>query len=103
MEPEQSQTEDQNPSPSEDQEQPSPLYFTVDDDGFVLELVKEEEPSGIFVRQEKEWIEITEEDEFPTVYGQIVLYANDQSVGAWDAELEANEQLKQSDLDQYLV
>lgn len=83
---------------------PSPLYFTVDENDNVLELVKEEEdPDGTFVRMEGEWIDISKEEEFPTIDDQFIHYANDESVSAWDSELESNENLKLSDVQSYII
>ena len=86
-------------SPEEEPE--SPLYFTVDDDGNVLELIKSEEES-LSIRVDGEWVDISSEDEFPTVYEQTMKPATDDSVGAWDSELESNDQLKLEDIRDYI-
>lgn len=87
-----------------DPDAPSPLYFTVDENDNVLELVKEEEnPDATFVRNEGEWVDISSEEEFPTVDDQFIHYANDESVSAWDSELEENENLKLSDIASYII
>jgi hypothetical protein len=88
--------------PEAEWEPPSPLYFTVAEDGTVLELVKMED-EGLFIRIESKWVDISDEDEFPTVYEQDMHFANDESVGAWDAELEDNDQLKLEDIQDYLI
>lgn len=87
-------------SPGEEHE--SPLFFTVDDDGNVLELVKDEDTS-ISIRIDGEWVDISDEDEFPTVYEQEMKPATDDSVGAWDAELEDNQELKLEDITDYIA
>lgn len=89
------------PAPVEE-ERESPLFFTVDDDGNVLELVKDEDES-ISIRIDGEWVDISDEDEFPTVYEQEMKPATDDSVGAWDAELEDNQALKLKDIADYIV
>lgn len=81
---------------------PSPLYFTVDDDDMVLELVKMED-EGLFIRIEGKWVDISAEDEFPTVYEQTIHFANDESVGKWDAEFEENEKLTLADISDYII
>lgn len=88
--------------PEAEWEPPSPLYFTVAEDGTVLELVKMED-EGLFIRIESKWVDISDEEEFPTVYEQDMHFANDESVGAWDAELEDNDQLKLEDIQDYLI
>lgn len=88
--------------PEAEWEPPSPLYFTVAEDGTVLELVKMED-EGLFIRIESKWVDISDEEEFPTVYEQDMHFANDESVGAWDAELEDNDQLKLEDIEDYLI
>ena len=88
--------------PEAEWEPPSPLYFTVAEDGTVLELVKMED-EGLFIRIESKWVDISDEDEFPTVYEQDMHFANDESVGAWDAELEDNDHLKLEDIQDYLI
>lgn len=85
----------------EDDPMLSPLYFTVDDSGAVLELVKADD-EGLFIRMEGKWVDISDEDEFPTVYEQNIHFANDQSVGVWDAELEDKDDLKLKDIKEYL-
>lgn len=85
-----------------EEEFPTPLYFTVDDTGNVLELVKMED-TGLFIRMERKWVDISDEDEFPTVYEQDMHFANDESVPAWDAELEEKDDLKLEDIQDYLV
>lgn len=88
----------------EDGEDPilSPLYFTVDDNDNVLELVKADD-EGLFIRIEGKWVDISDEEEFPTVYEQDVIFANDESVGKWDAELEDNGNLKLEDISDYIL
>lgn len=86
----------------EEPELPSPLYFTVDDKGNVLELVKMED-TGLFIRMDNQWIDISDEDEFPTVYEQIMKFANEDSVPAWDAGLEENDELKLEDITDYII
>lgn len=81
---------------------PSPLYFTVDDSGEVLELVKADD-EGLFIRIEGKWVDISDEDEFPTVYEQSIHFANDKSVGIWDAEFEDKHDLKLKDVKDYLI
>ena len=88
--------------PEAEWEPPSPLYFTVAEDGTVLEMVKADD-EGLFIRIEGKWVDISDEDEFPTVYEQDMHFANDESVGAWDAELEDNDQLKLEDIQDYLL
>lgn len=88
--------------PEAEWEPPSPLYFTVAEDGTVLELVKMED-EGLFIRIESKWVDISDEEEFPTVYEQDMHFANDESVGAWDAELEDNTNLKLEDIQDYLI
>lgn len=83
-------------------EAPSPLFFTVDDKGNVLELIKDEDDS-LSIRLDGEWVDISDEDEFPTVYEQILKPATDDSVGAWDADLEDNQELKLEDIADYIV
>lgn len=85
-----------------EEEHESPLFFTVDDDGNVLELVKDEDTS-ISIRIDGEWVDISDEDEFPTVYEQEMKPATDDSVGAWDAELEDNQDLKLEDITDYIA
>lgn len=81
----------------------SPLFFTVDDDDNVLELVKEEsEEDGLYIRIDGEWEDISEENDFPTVYEKTIKYANDESVSAWDSTLEGRDTLKLSDVSEYL-
>ena len=86
----------------EDDPMLSPLYFTVDDSGSVLELVKADD-DGLFIRLEGEWVDISDEDEFPTVYEQTIVFANDKSVGIWDAEFEDRNDLKESDIKDYII
>jgi hypothetical protein len=83
----------------------SALYFTVDCDDSVLELVKEEEesPGAVFVRNESEWVDISGEPEFPTVEDQKMMSAKKEVVTAWDLELEKNEDRKVSDIRPYLA
>lgn len=81
---------------------PSPLYFTVDNAGMVLELVKADD-EGLFIRIESEWVDISDEEEFPTVYEQKIIFANDKSVGIWDAEFEDNPNLKEKDIKDYII
>lgn len=88
--------------PEAEWEPPSPLYFTVAEDGTVLELVKMED-EGLFIRIESKWVDISDEEEFPTVYEQDMHFANDESVGAWDSELEDNDHLKLEDIQDYLI
>lgn len=83
-------------------EAPSPLFFTVDDKGNVLELIKDEDDS-LSIRLDGEWVDISDEDEFPTVYEQVLKPATDDSVGAWDADLEDNQELKLEDIGDYIV
>lgn len=85
-----------------EEEHESPLFFTVDDDGNVLELIKDEDDS-LSIRIDGEWVDISDEDEFPTVYEQILKPATDDSVGAWDADLEDNQELKLEDIADYIV
>lgn len=85
----------------EDDPMLSPLYFTVDDSGEVLELVKADD-EGLFIRMEGKWVDISDEDEFPTVYEQNIHFANDKSVGIWDAEFEDKRDLKLKDIKEYL-
>lgn len=80
----------------------SPLYFTVDESGAVLELVKADD-EGLFIRIEGEWVDISDEEEFPTVYEQDMHFANDESVSHWDSELEENDNLKLEDISDYLL
>lgn len=88
--------------PEDEWEPPSPLFFTVAEDGTVLELVKMED-EGLFIRIESKWVDISDEEEFPTVYELDMHFANDESVGAWDAELEDNDQLRLEDIEDYLI
>lgn len=88
--------------PEAEWEPPSPLYFTVDESGAVLEMVKADD-EGLFIRIEGKWVDISDEDEFPTVYEQDMHFANDESVGAWDAGLEDNPNLKLEDIQDYLI
>ena len=88
--------------PEAEWEPPSPLYFTVDESGTVLEMVKADD-EGLFIRIEGKWVDISDEEEFPTVYEQDMHFANDESVGAWDAELEDNDNLKLEDIQDYLI
>jgi len=92
----------EDPEAEAEWEPPSPLYFTVAEDGTVLELVKMED-DGLFIRIESKWVDISDEEEFPTVYEQDMHFANDESVGAWDAELEDNDNLKLEDIQDYLI
>lgn len=80
----------------------SPLYFTVDDNDNVLELVKADD-EGLFIRIDSEWVDISDEEEFPTVYEQTVMFANDESVSKWDSEFEDNDQLKVEDIADYII
>lgn len=84
----------------EDDPMLSPLYFTVDDNDNVLELVKADD-EGLFIRLEGQWVDISDEDEFPTVYEQTIVFANDKSVGIWDAEFEDKNDLKLKDIKEY--
>lgn len=86
----------------EDDPMLSPLYFTVDDSGLVLELVKADD-EGLFIRIEGEWVDISDEEEFPTVYEQTIMFANDKSVGIWDAEFEDKDDLKKEDIKDYII
>jgi hypothetical protein len=61
------------------------------------------EDDGLFIRIESKWVDISDEEEFPTVYEQDMHFANDESVGAWDAELEDNDELKLEDIQDYLI
>lgn len=79
-----------------------PLYFTVDEDGNVLELVRADE-EGLFIRIDKRWVDISDEDEFPTVYEQEMHFANDDAVAKWDAEFEDKAALKLKDIENYLI
>jgi hypothetical protein len=81
---------------------PSPLYFTVDDNDNVLELVKADD-EGLFIRIEGKWVDISDEEEFPTVYEQTIKFANDESVGKWDAEFEDNDALKLEDIQEFII
>lgn len=81
---------------------PSPLYFTVDSSGAVLELVKADD-EGLFIRIESKWVDISDEEDFPTVYEQEIHFANDKSVGIWDTELEDKTDLKLKDIKEYLI
>lgn len=82
-------------------ERESPLYFTADDDGNVLELVKDEDDS-ISIRVDGEWVDISDEEDFPTYYEQQLVPATDDSVGAWDAELEDNPKLTLDDISEFI-
>lgn len=88
-------------SPEDEEDDESPLFFTVDDAGNVLELIKAEDDS-MSIRIDGEWVDISDEDEFPTVYEQDLKPATDDSVGAWDATLEDNQNLKLEDIQDYI-
>jgi hypothetical protein len=89
-------------APVEEMEFPTPIYFTVDENDNVLELVKADD-EGLFIRIEGEWVDISDEDEFPTVYEKTIKFANDDSVSKWDSEFEDNDDLKLEDVQDYVI
>lgn len=78
------------------------LFFTVSDEGRVLELVHMGADSTS-VRRSGEWVDISCEDEFPTVYEQTMLAANADSIWAWDTKLEHSPEPVIDDLTDYVV
>lgn len=86
----------------EEYELPSPLYFTVDESGMVLELVKSDD-EGLFIRIDQKWVDISDEEEFPTVYEQDIHFANEDSVPAWDSDLEDNDSLTLEEIVDYTI
>lgn len=78
------------------------MYFTIDDaDGTLLELVNEGDPEGFFVRSQGEWVDISHEEDFPTVYDRTIIYVNDDAIEAWDSYFENREDAHVDEVEQY--
>lgn len=81
------------------------VYFTYDDKGRVLELVKIDEGGGLFYWEDGDWQEVGPDDEAPTIFDQPMMQVEQTDIGLaiefWRKAQEDGEDVKKADITRF--